>query len=177
MTRAPADAGTLGAEIECFDLALRAERKSPKTRRTYCEAAAWLAIRTMAGKAQPRLITESIRETAGPSSWAEVTRHDVREHLAWLAETYSPAYVSNQFRALQAFFKWLETEEGIPSPMAGIKPPTAPGKVVPLIAPADLDKVLATITGRDLRSPRDKALFELFASSWARLGGSRAPGR
>ena len=30
--------------------------------------------------------------------------------MAWLLDRYSSAYASNQYRALQQFFKWLTTE-------------------------------------------------------------------
>jgi integrase/recombinase XerD len=38
--------------------------------------------------------------------------------MVWLLEWYSPAYASNQFRALQQVFKWLAHEEETPNPMA-----------------------------------------------------------
>jgi site-specific recombinase XerD len=157
MSRTPADAGTLGPEIESFALALRAARKSPKTVRTDSEAAAWLAIRT---RAQPD----------PPQSWAGLTRRHVQLHMTWICDSYSPAYASNQHRALRRVFAWLQAEEGVPDPKAGMDPPTVPQKVVPLISPDDLAAIMDQITGRDLRSVRDKALFELFASSGARLG-------
>jgi integrase/recombinase XerD len=64
---------------------------------------------------------------AGRVGWQEVSRRDVQEWVACLLERYSAAYASNQFRALQQFFKWLAGEEEIPDPMAGLKPPHVPG--------------------------------------------------
>jgi hypothetical protein len=47
-----------------------------------------------------------------------VQGHDVRRWMVWLLGLYSDAYASNQYRALQQFFKWLAEEEDLPDPMA-----------------------------------------------------------
>jgi hypothetical protein len=39
----------------------------------------------------------------------------------WLLGQFSSAYVSNQFRALQQFFKWLGAEEEIRGPMVRLR--------------------------------------------------------
>jgi site-specific recombinase XerD len=70
--------------------------------------------------------------------WEEVGKHDVQRWTAWLLNGYSAAYSSNQFRALQQFFKWLADEEEIPDPMAGMTPPSVPGKRVPVFADGEL---------------------------------------
>src|ERR1700722_3731484 len=87
-------AGGFGPEIGSFGLHLAAEGKAPRTIRLYCEAAAWFAAARLAG-------------VAGKSRWEQATRGDVEEWMAWLLGRYSGAYASNQFRALQQFFKWL----------------------------------------------------------------------
>ena len=40
-------------------------------------------------------------------------------------DRYSRAYASNQYRALQQFFKWLAAEDQLPDPMSGLQPPRA----------------------------------------------------
>lgn len=142
---------TLKPAIEDFRLVLRAARKSPKTQRTYCDAAALLATRLPV------------------SSWQDITRTHVREHMAWLGDTYSAAYTSNQYRALAQFFKHLDAEDGIPNPMAGMAPPAVPPKLVPVLAAGELGQLLAACTGRDFTAIRDRAIIALFASSGARL--------
>jgi hypothetical protein len=37
--------------------------------------------------------------------------------------TYSDSYASNQYRALQQFFRWWVGEEELPDPMAKLHPP------------------------------------------------------
>src|SRR6266571_7426765 len=95
------DAGVFQAEISSFALRLAAEGKAAKTIRTYTEAVAWFA----AAHLIPR--TRCI-------SWEQVTSRDVQRWMAWLLDRYSSAYVSNQYRALQQFFRWLAAEDQLP---------------------------------------------------------------
>jgi hypothetical protein len=70
--------------------------------------------------------TARLRRTTGRAAWAEVRKQNVQEWIVWLPGRSNPAYASNQFRALQQFFKWLAFEEEIPDPMAGLRPPHVP---------------------------------------------------
>jgi site-specific recombinase XerD len=101
------DAGELQPEISSFRLHLAAEGMAAKTVRTYTGAVAWFAA--------ARLLP------AGRAGWEQVGKHDVQQWMVWLLDRYSAAYASNQFRALQQFFRWLAAEEQIPDPMAGLR--------------------------------------------------------
>ena len=90
------DAGIFQAEISSFALRLAAEGKAAKTIRTYTEAVQWFAAACLPGQA----------------SWEQVTGDDLQRWMAWLLDRYSPAYASNQYRALQQFFKWLSGRDG-----------------------------------------------------------------
>jgi hypothetical protein len=50
----------------------------------------------------------------GCTRWEQVSGHDVQRWLVHLLTRYSDAYASNQFRALQQFFRWLAEEEQLP---------------------------------------------------------------
>jgi integrase len=115
----PLDAGVFQPEISSFRLHLAAEGKAVKTVRTYTEAVQWFAA-------------AYLRREGNRSRWEEVGKQDLQEWVAWLLGRYSAAYASNQFRALQQFFRWLAVEEEIPDPMAGLKPPRVPDKPVPV---------------------------------------------
>jgi integrase len=104
------DAGLLAAEIGSFRLHLAAEGKAPKTIRLYTEAVTWFAAVRLLGK----------------TGWRPADARDVQEWMAWLLGRYSDSYSNNQYRALQQFFRWLSVEEGIPDPMAGLRPPKWP---------------------------------------------------
>src|ERR1019366_2638448 len=98
------DAGIFQAEISSFALRLAAEGKAAKTIRTYTEAVQWFAAARLPGQA----------------SWEQVGS---QQWMTWLLDRYSNAYASNQYRALQQFFKWLAAEDELPDPMAGLQPP------------------------------------------------------
>ena len=116
------DAGSFQPEISSFRLHLAAEGKAAKTVRTYTEA-----VQSFAG--------EHLLKQAVGDAWKQVTRQDVQQWIVWLLDRYSSAYASNQYRALQQFFKWLAGEEEIPDPMARLKPPHVPEKPVPISMP------------------------------------------
>jgi integrase/recombinase XerD len=82
---------------------------------------------------------------------------------------YSASYASNQFRALQQFFKWLADEEEIPDPMAGLKPPHVPDKAVPVFAEGELARLEQACTGRGFQERRDAAIIAVFKATGIRL--------
>src|SRR5580693_941963 len=143
-------------EISSFRLHLAAEGKAAKTVRTYVEAVQWFAAARL------------LRET-GRTGWEEVRRQDVQEWIVWLLGRYSSAYASNQYRALQQFFKWLAAEDEIPDPMAGMKPPHVPDKPVPVFAAGDLPRLERACAGRAFAERRDAALIAVFRATGIRL--------
>jgi site-specific recombinase XerD len=70
-----------------------------------------------------------------------VDSQDIQQWMAWLLDRYSSAYASNQYRALQQFFKWLATEDQLPDPMAGLQPPRVPDKLVPVSTGEELTRL------------------------------------
>ena len=81
----------------------------------------------------------------------------MQQWTAWLLDRYSAAYASNQFRALQQFFKWLAGEEEIADPMAGMRPPHVPDKAVPVFADATTAEwTLGTGLGKELDVPDEQ---------------------
>ena len=119
------DAGILQAEISLFALRLAAEGKAAKTIRTYTEAVQWFAAAYLPGRA----------------SWEQADSQDIQQWMAWLLDRYSNDYASNQYRALQQFFKWLAAEDELPDPMAGLQPPTVTGKLVPVFTGGELSRL------------------------------------
>ncbi len=149
------DAGDFQPEISSFRLHLAAEGKAAKTVRIYTEAVQWFAARLL-------------RET-GRTRWEEVRRQDVQEWIVWLLGQYSSVYASNQFRALQQFFKWFAAEEEIPDPMAGLRPPHVPDKPVPVFAADDLARLERACAGRSFQQRRDAAVIAVLRATGMRL--------
>jgi integrase/recombinase XerD len=150
------DAGCLQPEISSFRLCLAAEGKAARTVRTYTEAVQWFAAAHL------------LRET-GHASWEEVRKQDVQEWIVWLLGRYSHAYASNQFRALQQFFKWLAAEDEIPDPMSGLRPPHVPDKPVPVFAGEELPRLERACAGRSFQQRRDAAMIAVFRATGMRL--------
>ena len=89
--------------------------------------------------------------------------------MAWLLDHYSAAHASNQFRALQQFFKWLAGEDEIPDPMAGVRPPHVPDKPVHVFTGAELKRLERACAGRGFQDRRDAAAIALFEATGIRL--------
>ena len=150
------DAGMLQAEINSFALRLAAEGKAAKTIRTYTEAVQWFAA-----TGQPR--------RADQGSWEQVTRHDIQQWMVWLLDRYSAAYASNQYRALQQFFKWLAAEDQLPDPMARLAPPRVPARLVPVFTPGELSRLERACAGRNFAQRRDTAIIAVLTATGIRL--------
>ncbi len=157
-TRQPkqTDAGPLLPEISSFRLHLAAEGKSAKTIRTYTDAAAWFA-------------TAHLLRQAGKTAWAQADRRDVQEWMAWLLGRYSDCYASNQYRALQQFFKWLAAEDDMPDPMAGLRPPRVVDKPVPVFSAQELARLECACAGRGFEQRRDAAIIAVLTACGIRL--------
>jgi site-specific recombinase XerD len=150
------DAGCFQPEISSFRLHLAAEGKAARTVRTYTEAVQWFAAARLS-------------RAVGRTGWEEVRKQDVQEWMVWLLGRYSPAYASNQFRALQQFFKWLAAEEEIADPMAGLRPPRVPDKPVPVFAGEELPRLERACAGRSFQQRRDAAVIAVFRATGMRL--------
>jgi integrase/recombinase XerD len=149
--------GGFQPEISSFRLHLAAEGKAPATVRTYAEAVQWFA-------AAAHLLRE-----VGRTSWEDVGKQAVQRWIARLLEWYSAAYASNQFRALQQFFKWLADEEEIPDPMAGMRAPHVPDKPVSVFADGELPRLERACAGRGFQERRDAAMIAVFEATGIRL--------
>ena len=147
------DAGILQAEISSFALRLAAEGKAAKTIRTYTEAVQWFAAARLPGRA----------------SWEQLDRQDIQRWMAWLLGRYSSAYASNQYRALQQFFKWLAAEDELPDPMSGLQPPRVTAEAGPGLHRRELARLEQACAGRTFAQRRDTAIIAVFKATGIRL--------
>jgi site-specific recombinase XerD len=150
------DAGIFQAEISSFALRLAAEGKAAKTIRTYTEAVQWFAA--------AHLLSQARR-----ASWEQVDSQDIQRWMARLLDGYSTAYASNQYRALQQFFKWLAAEDQLPDPMAGLQPPRITGKLVPVFTGEELTRLEHACAGRSFAQRRDTAIIAVLTATGIRL--------
>jgi integrase/recombinase XerD len=154
--RKPLAAGTFQPEISSFRLALAAEAKAAKTVRMYTEAVRWFAA--------AHLIPQT-----GWTRWDQVTARDVQWWMVWLLSRYSDSYASNQYRALQQFFRWWAEEEELPSPMARLRPPKVTDKLIPVFTSVELSKLEQACQGRSFMQRRDAAIIAVFQATGIRL--------
>ena len=150
------DAGTLQAEINSFALHLAAGNKSAKTIRTYTEAVQWFAAAHLPGQ-------------ASRASWEQVDGQDIQRWMVQLLDRYSSAYASNQYRALQQFFKGLAAEDELPDPTAGLQPPPVPQQLIPVFTGQELSRLEQACAGRSFAQRRDTAIIAVFKATGIRL--------
>jgi integrase/recombinase XerD len=102
-----------------FERYLRASNKSPRTIETYLEAVNGFGAHLAA--TSKRLLEQAHRE-------------DVETWMAALLARWKPTTAHNRYRGLHAFYRWLEEEEDIPSPMAKMRPPAVPDQPIPILS-------------------------------------------
>ena len=152
----PLAAGVFQPEISSFRLCLAAEGKSGKTVRMYTEAVQWFAA--------AHLIPQTSR-----ARWEQVSGPDIQRWMVWLLDRYSDSYASNQYRALQQFFKWWAGEEDLPDPMARLRPPKVTEKLIPVFTSGELSKLEKACAGRSFAQRRDFAIIAVFRATGVRL--------
>jgi len=78
--------------------------------------------------------------------------------------------VAQRYRSIQAFFKYLVTQEGFAEkPLANIPPPQVPDKLVPVVPSEALQQLLKACSGTGFDARRDRAIIGLFIDTGIRL--------
>jgi len=136
-----------------FERYLRAGNKSPRTIETYLEAV---------GGFTTHLATTSGR------TLDQARREDVEAWIGALLARWKPATAHNRYRGLHAFYRWLEEEEDLSSPMAKMKPPTVPDRPIPVLGEPQLRALFAVCAGKDFDARRDTALLMMLLDAGPR---------
>jgi site-specific recombinase XerD len=130
--------------IASFERYLRARNRAEGTIASYLEA-----IRQ----------ADVFLEAAG-KTLEEATRGDLEAFLADLLTRRAASTALARHKALRIFYEWLEDEEEIPSPAARLKPPmVAEDKLVPVLGPEELRRLLEVCAGKTFEARRDTALI------------------
>jgi hypothetical protein len=103
---------------------------------------------------------------AGKNRWEQADSRDIQEWMQWLLSRGSDSYASNQFRALQQFFRWLAAEEGLPSLVTGLRPPHVADKPIPVFTGRELAGIERACVAAPVPAPLQPY-----------LAGPRRPGR
>lgn len=152
MTHAPA----FTALISSWTLALEAEAKSDRTVGNYRESL--------------DLFVRWLIDHDHPLDPGDVTTELLRAWLVELIETRSASTARTRWNGLRSFFAWCFDEGETPTnPMAVVKAPALPEKVLDFLTTDQLKAVIAACEGPLLVDRRDQGLILLYADTGARL--------
>ena len=97
--------------------------------------------------------------------------------MAHPMQTCSAATAAHHFRSLQQFFRWAEEEDIVQSsPMAKMRPPRIPEKLIPVLGEIQFKALLATTDWRDFEHRRDQAMLRVQPHPLAQLARLPLPG-
>jgi site-specific recombinase XerC len=87
----------------------------------------------------------------------------------------APGYINDQYRGVQALFKWLEFEGEIDRNITvGMLPPAVGEKVVPIVPEDGTSMLFKSCAGRDFVDRRGLAILERIAVCQMVVGAARA---
>jgi site-specific recombinase XerD len=142
----------LGAYAVFYLQAIQQESKSPKTHRIYSQV---------------------IRDFLKFDSDHIPTPMEVRTYLLGIAQRgCTPATVHVHYRTLKTWFKWLEGEKIIKNkqyPLANVKPPKIPEKIVYPFTKEEIVRILAVCNGDTFFDLRMRAAVLTFIDTGLRL--------
>jgi site-specific recombinase XerD len=139
--------------IQSFERHLRAANRAPRTIGNYLET-------LHPGEAYLRRQGSGLERT---------TRQDLEAYLAHLLTTgRSGSTAATRYKWLRSFYRWLEDEEEVPSPMARMRAPTVSEQPVPVLGADALRRLFATCDGRSFEDRRDTALLTFLLDTGAR---------
>jgi site-specific recombinase XerD len=152
---APQDVGSFRRLSSSFEISLHARNLSPRSIRTYGEAA--------------ELFARFLDESGMPTAVASIRREHLEAFFVRELDRVAPASVHIRYRALQQFWKWCVEDGEIPSsPMERMKPPTVPEQPVPVIRDETLSALVKACGGSRFEDRRDLAIVRLFVDTGVR---------
>jgi site-specific recombinase XerD len=147
----------LAALLPSWELALRAERKSPQTIKSYTDAVC--VYLRWAENYSGTVISPLTRRSA--QTWV----------AALLDEGKQASSAHARLKGLRRFSAWLTAEGELDAdPLLGMRSPTIDRKVVNALSVDQLQRLIKACAGRGLMERRDEAIVRLMAETGARAG-------
>ena len=145
----------LAVLLPSWELALRAERKSPATIKSYAEGARQY-LRWCSDNDRPLVLD----------------RHQLAGFVdSLLTSGLQPATARSRQLGVRRFAAWLVEEQEIPTdPLLGVKAPKLDTQVIEPLTTDQLKAMIKACAGRDLRERRDEAILRLMFETGARAG-------
>jgi site-specific recombinase XerD len=152
MSNALPDLPTL---LSSWKLALRAERKSPATVKSYAEG-----------------VTAFLRWSESTGAPPQLTKANVQAFVADLLDDGAqPKTASARLLAVRRFSAWLATEGELDTdPLMGIRQPKVDRKVVEALTDDELRDLIKACRGKRFTDRRDEAIVRLLAETGIRAG-------
>lgn len=101
---------------------------------------------------------------------ASIERDDIEHFMKSRLRDVQPSTANQDYRSLQAFFKWAEEEDILPiNPISRMQAPRVPPRRTPVLTVEELQALLNTTDGRGFAEVRDKAMLGLFIDTGCRL--------
>jgi site-specific recombinase XerC len=137
--------------------------------------AAPMTIRTYGIAVQQ--LGDFLRERGMPADPTAVTREyliewmrHIQRHVDEGGQGLTAQTALQRYRSVSRLFAWMvDTDEIKESPMAKMKPPRVPEKMVPVISGDDLKKLFKACAGTAFEGRRDKAIISLFIDTGLRI--------
>jgi site-specific recombinase XerD len=151
----PTDCPDLAALLPSWQLAMRAERKSPATITSYTEG-----------------VLAFLRWCESAGITPQITKTTVQAFTADLLDAGAqPATARARHMALRRYAAWLADEDELDTnPLLGVKPPKLDTKVVDALTDEQLRLLIKACGGKDLIDRRDEAIVRLMAETGLRAG-------
>ncbi|MDT5254936.1 MAG: integrase/recombinase XerD [Mycobacterium sp.] len=147
------DLPDLAALLPSWELALKAERKAPRTIVIYANG-----------------VKKFLRWCAENGHPAELTRTSAQAFLADLMDAGHEANTAkSRDLALKRYAAWLVDEGELSSnPLIGLKPPKGDQKVVHALTDDELKRLIKACQGKSLQDRRDEAIVRLMLETGVR---------
>jgi integrase/recombinase XerD len=141
--------------LPSWQLAMRAERKSAGTIKTYSDG-----------------VTGFLRWCEATGTTAELTKTTVQSFIAdLLANGSEGATAQARQLALKRFAAWLVDEGELDTdPLVGLKQPRIDRKVINALTDDELRRLIKACQGKSLKDRRDEAVVRLMAETGMRAG-------
>jgi len=141
--------------LPSWELALRAERKSPQTIKSYAEG-----------------VRQYLRWCSDNDRPLVLDRHQLAGYVdSLLTSGLQAATARSRQLGVRRFSAWLVEEQEIPAdPLLGVKAPKLDTQVIEPLTSDQLKALIKACSGRDLRERRDEALLRFMFETGARAG-------
>jgi site-specific recombinase XerD len=141
--------------LPSWQLAMKAERKSPSTIASYSEG-----------------VRGFLRWCESTGTTAELTKTNVQAFTAALLENGAePATARSRHMALRQFAAWLVDEGELNSnPLIGVTPPKLDSKVTEALTDDQLKRLIKACQGKGFLDRRDEAIVRFMAETGVRAG-------